>query len=124
MRDVEKARVSLGQTPNRKSHLGLIAGVLFGSATVATGVPIWNEMSRQINARVESEVATRLHQATKDERRAGFVDGVCASREIGVLNLGARRGTSVEATGSYSPDAESARDEIAMALEECPRSAG
>lgn len=122
MRKGEKVSLSSNERPPR-GRFGLVMGLLLG-AGVAVGVPVWKEWNRQVVARIESEVATRLYQATKEERRAGFVDGICASRDVGVLNLRGRQGANVEATGSYSADAENAGHEIAMALEECPRTEG
>ncbi|MBY0538888.1 hypothetical protein K2P56_00445 [Patescibacteria group bacterium] len=119
MRNGEKVQLPSDERSSRR-RFGLVMSFVVG-AGVAVGVPVWKEMNRQINARIEMEVATRLYQATKEERRAGFVDGICASRDIGVLDLGTRQGTNVEATGSYSTDAENAGHEIAMALGECGR---
>lgn len=119
----EKVSLSSDERSSRR-RFGMVMSLLVGAGGFAVGVPVLKEMNRQINERIEMEVATRLYQATREERRAGFVDGICASRDIGVLDLGARQGTNVQATGSYSADAENAGHEIAMAAEECRRSEG
>lgn len=121
MGDIERTRLPARSASRRR--FGLVMSLLVGGGGVAVGVPVWQEMNRQINARIEMEVATRLYQATKEERRAGFVDGICASRDIGALDLGSAERADLEATGSFNRDAQTAGQEIEMAVSECRRSA-
>lgn len=121
MRNGEKVQLSSSERSNRR-RFGLVVSFVVG-AGVVVGVPVWKEWNRQLHARIESEVATRLYQATKEERREGFLDAVCAARDTGMLDLRARDGANLDATGSYNADAETAGHEIEMAVEECRRAA-